>query len=377
MKVGVLGAGQLALMLAQASVGTNIKVVPIGHNISDKLELYCEPIYGDMNDSVLLEEFLAQVDVVTYETENVSIDLLKIISKTTQVLPGLNVLEIFQDRLSEKQYFERLDIPVAIYHDISLSADIEKAAEHVGFPGILKTRRDGYDGKGQAIVNSKEELAAAWDTFKHIPCILEGFVSFSGEVSVIAVRGIDGSSVFYPITENHHRDGILRLSTKIGENDLQTVAESHAQKIMADTNYVGCMAIEFFVVDGTLVANEVAPRVHNSGHWTIGGTDASQFANHLNAITGNPLVNPTALSAVAMINFISDLPNPLDLNLGAESLFHDYGKANRPLRKVGHLTLLGDGMSTKEFYQLIVKTLNASGETALASDINEQASSIA
>lgn len=369
MKVGVLGSGQLALMLAQASVGTNIKVIPIGQKISDKLEQYCEPIYGDMNDPVLLEKFLAQVDVVTYETENVSIDLLKIISKTTQVWPGLNVLEVFQDRLLEKQYFERLSIPVATYHDISQPADIAKAAKHVGFPGILKTRRDGYDGKGQAIVNSQEELAAAWDKFEHIACILEGFVSFSGEVSVIAVRGIDGKSVFYPITENIHCDGILRLSTKIGDNDLQAVAESYAQKIMEDRDYVGCMAIEFFVVDGTLVANEVAPRVHNSGHWTIGGTDVSQFANHLNAITGNPLVVPTSLSAVAMINFISELPNPLALNVGAKSLFHDYGKDNRPLRKVGHLTLLGDGVDTKDFYQQIAKALTVSGETALASEI--------
>jgi 5-(carboxyamino)imidazole ribonucleotide synthase len=369
MKVGVLGSGQLALMLAQASADTNIEVIPIGHKISDKLELYCDPIYGDMNDPVLLEKFLAQVDVVTYETENVSIDLLKIISKTTQVWPSLNVLEVFQDRLLEKQYFERLSIPVATYHDISQPADIIKAAEHVGFPGILKTRRDGYDGKGQTIVNSSEELAAAWDKFEHIACILEGFVSFSGEVSVIAVRGTDGNIIYYPITENYHCDGILRLSTKIGESDLQTVAESYAQKIMEDRDYVGCMAIEFFVVDGTLVANEVAPRVHNSGHWTIGGTDASQFANHLNAITGNPLVNPTALSAVAMINFISELPNPLELNVGAQSLFHDYGKENRPLRKVGHLTLLGDDIDTKVFYQLIAKALTVSGETELAGQI--------
>jgi 5-(carboxyamino)imidazole ribonucleotide synthase len=372
MKVGVLGSGQLALMLAQASMDTNIEVVPIGHKILDKLDLYCVPIYGDMNDPILLEKFLAQVDVVTYETENVSIDLLKIISKTTQVWPSLNVLEVFQDRLLEKQYFERLSIPVATYHDISQPDDIIKAAEHVGFPGILKTRRDGYDGKGQAIVNTSEELAAAWDKFEHIPCILEGFVSFSGEVSVISVRGTDGKSIFYPITENIHCDGILRLSTKIGESDLQTVAESYAQKIMEDRDYVGCMAIEFFVVDGALVANEVAPRVHNSGHWTIGGTDASQFANHLNAITGKPLVSPTALSAVAMINFISELPNPLELNIGTQSLFHDYGKENRPLRKVGHLTLLGDGMSTNEFYQLIVKALTVSGETALASKIQNE-----
>lgn len=369
MKVGVLGSGQLALMLAQASVGTDIEVVPIGHKILDKLDLYCSPIYGDMNDPILLEKFLAQVDVVTYETENVAIDLLKIISKTTQVWPGLNVLEVFQDRLLEKQYFERLSIPVATYHDVSQSADIDKAAEHVGFPGILKTRRDGYDGKGQAIVNSKEELAAAWDKFERIACILEGFVSFSGEVSVIAVRGTDGNSIFYPITENIHCDGILRLSTKIGESDLQAVAESYAQKIMEDRDYVGCMAIEFFVVDGTLVANEVAPRVHNSGHWTIGGTDASQFANHLNAITGKPLVSPTALSAVAMINFISELPNPSELNVGAQSLFHDYGKENRPLRKVGHLTLLGEGVDPKDFYQQIAKALTVSGEDALASEI--------
>ena len=372
MKVGVLGSGQLALMLAQESADTNIEVIPIGHKISDKLEQYCDPIYGDMNDPVLLEKFLAQVDVVTYETENVSIDLLKIISETTQVWPGLNVLEVFQDRLLEKQYFERLSIPVATYHDISQPDDIIKAAEHVGFPGILKTRRDGYDGKGQAIVNSQEELVAAWGKFEHIACILEGFVSFSGEVSVIAVRGIDGKSIFYPITENIHCDGILRLSTKVGDSELQAVAESYAQKIMEDRNYVGCIAIEFFVVDGALVANEVAPRVHNSGHWTIGGTDASQFANHLNAITGNPLVMPTALSAVAMINFISELPNPLEFNMATQSLFHDYGKENRPLRKVGHLTLLGDSMNTKDFYQLIVNALTVSGEVTLASEIKNR-----
>jgi 5-(carboxyamino)imidazole ribonucleotide synthase len=371
MKVGVLGSGQLALMLAQESVGTNIEVIPIGHKISDKLEQYCEPIYGDMNDSVLLEKFLAQVDVVTYETENVSIDLLETISQTTPVRPGLNVLAVFQDRLLEKQYFEGLNIPVATYHDVSQPDDIVKAAEHVGFPGILKTRRDGYDGKGQAIVTSQEELAAAWDKFEHIACILEGFVSFSGEVSIIAVRGIDGKSVFYPITENIHCDGILRLSTKIGQSDLQSVAENHARKIMEDRKYVGCMAIEFFVVDGALVANEVAPRVHNSGHWTIGGTDASQFANHLNAITGNPLVVPTALSAVAMINFISELPNPLEFNTTTQSLFHDYGKENRPLRKVGHLTLLGDSMSKDDFYQLIANALTVSGEIALASEIKQ------
>jgi len=332
-RIGILGAGQLALMLAQASAALDIDVVCAGQ-LGDCAEQVAEVKVVDLDNVDAVAAFAAEVDLVTIESENIDAHVLDRLT----LYPNARAVGIAQDRLIEKRFFNGCGIGTAPYAPVDSLNDLERAIEEIGLPAILKTRRMGYDGKGQVRLRTPGEAAAAWKEVGEVPCILEGMVEFAAEVSLIAARSRKGDIVFYPLIQNHHRAGILRTSiAPFVEEDLQRQAESHLTKLLEALDYVGVLAVEFFVVNDKLLANEMAPRVHNSGHWTIEGSDTSQFENHLRAIVGMEL-GTTESRPTVMLNCIGTMP-PLGQTEKFAQLFrHDYGKEPRPGRKVGHLT---------------------------------------
>ncbi|MDB5985685.1 MAG: 5-(carboxyamino)imidazole ribonucleotide synthase [Nevskia sp.] len=296
-------------------------------------------LHADYVDQAALTTFVQQIDVATYEFENVPVLAADFVAARIPLRPAPKALTAGQDRLGEKQLFQQLGIPVPRYAPANSLAELQQAAEHTGLPAVLKTRRMGYDGKGQARLRGAADFDEAWRALGAQALILEAFVPFEREVSCLGVRALDGSVAFYPLVENVHRDGILRTSRPRANDPLQAEAERHLRRLMEHLDYVGVLAFEFFVVDGQLLANEIAPRVHNSGHWTIEGAETSQFENHLRAITGLPLGSTRLRGASLMLNFIGELP-PLRHLAAIENLHvHQYGKTPKPLRKVGHATL--------------------------------------
>ena len=298
-------------------------------------------ILGELNDTKKIAELAAQTDVLTYDVENVPVAALGDIPKHQTFFPPVVALAAGQDRLSEKQLFQKLKIPTANYRTVDSMPDLEQAIQVIGYPAVLKTRRLGYDGRGQRMIRSPAELGSAFNALGGVPLILEQFIEFEREVSLIAVRNPRGDMRFYPLSENQHSDGILRLSlAPYADRKLQARAQLYLKRILQHFDYAGVLAVEFFVKNGGLIANETAPRVHNSGHWTIEGAVTSQFENHLRAILDLPLGDTTALGQAAMVNFIGALP-PLETVLGIPGVhFHDYGKQPRPGRKLGHATLV-------------------------------------
>ncbi len=340
-RIGILGAGQLALMLAEAvpilasklpDAGA-IEIICAG-SPGDCAERVAPLIETDLTDAASVQSFASRVDLVTVESENIDAAVLE----GLHLFPNARAIGIAQDRLLEKSFFYECGIRTASYAAVDSVEDLKRAVAELGLPAILKTRRMGYDGKGQVRLAHANEAAAAWIEVGEAPCILEGMVPFTSEVSLIAARNHAGELVFYPLTQNHHRDGILR--TSIAPCDcaaLQPIAETYMQELLTRLDYVGVLAVEFFVLDGKLLANEMAPRVHNSGHWTIEGAAASQFENHLRALLGLPL-GSTANTPTVMLNCIGTMP-PIEDTIRFPEIFrHDYGKEARPGRKVGHLT---------------------------------------
>ena len=328
--IGILGAGQLGRMLALAGY-------PLGHRFrfldpaSDSpAGLLADHLALGYADTSALEQFAHGLDVVTYEFENVPVEAARHLEKFVAVYPPSLALEKAQDRFVEKSFFQELGIPTPKF-TIDLNSSFS-------FPAVLKTRRMGYDGKGQSIVHSQAEVAAE----KAVDCILEEFISFDRELSIIAVRNKTGEVKFYPLIENHHRDGILRLSLVIGNvsAELQKHAEEYATRVMSALNYVGVLTIEFFEKDGRLLANEIAPRVHNSGHWTIEGAITSQFENQVRAVCDAPLGSTNPLGACAMVNLVGTLPDETSILKIEGAHLHLYDKAPRPKRKLGHITLV-------------------------------------
>jgi len=298
-----------------------------------------EHIHADYHDHEHLRQLADQVDMVTFEFESVPADTVAFLSQFVPVFPSAESLRIARDRLLEKNLFRSLDVPVAPYAAIDSQADLEQAAASIGLPAVLKTRTLGYDGKGQKVLRDPADVSGAFAELGSVPCILEDFVEFSGEVSLIAVRGRDGTSKCYPLVHNTHDAGILRVSIASDQHPLQALAEQYTSAVLDHLDYVGVMAFEFFEVDGGLKANEIAPRVHNSGHWTIEGAECSQFENHLRAITGLPLGSTAKIGESAMVNFIGSVPEIARLAAIAECHVHDYGKAFKEGRKVGHATV--------------------------------------
>jgi 5-(carboxyamino)imidazole ribonucleotide synthase len=333
-RIGILGAGQLALMLAEAGKRLDVDIVCAGQP-GDCAEQVAPVVAVDLDDAAAVAAFAAQVDLVTIESENIDAAVLQGLN----LYPNARAVGIAQDRLPEKSFFQACGIGTAPFAPVDSLQDLEKAIESTGLPAILKTRRMGYDGKGQVRLHRPEDAAVAWEEIGGVPCILEGMLRFDAEVSLIAARGRTGQIVFYPLIENHHRDGILRTSIApyAHASALQAQAEAYMTKILEELDYIGVLAIEFFVEGDTLRANEMAPRVHNSGHWTIEGSKTSQFENHLRAIAGMKL-GSTESQPTVMLNCIGTMPSVEETAQFPALFRHDYGKESRPGRKVGHLT---------------------------------------
>ena len=340
--IGVLGGGQLGRMLALAGYPLGLRFRFLDPAPESPAEQLAERLAFDFENTTYLDTFVAGLDLVTYEFENVPVRLARALERALPVFPPPAALEASQERLAEKALFQRLGLPTAPFAPVDTRQDLERALPAVGLPAVLKTRRFGYDGKGQFVLRHPGDVGPAWRTLGGVPLLLEGFIPFQREVSQIAVRGRDGSVVFYPLVENHHRDGILRLSLAPAPGltpDLQAQASDYAGRVLHALDYVGVLAIEFFQHDGRLIANEMAPRVHNSGHWTIEGAETSQFENHLRAMLGLPLGSTEAVSPCALINLIGTLPEPRAVLAIPGAHLHLYGKTPRPGRKLGHVTL--------------------------------------
>ncbi|HEY1076260.1 MAG TPA: 5-(carboxyamino)imidazole ribonucleotide synthase [Fontimonas sp.] len=344
MIIGILGAGQLGRMLALAGYPLDLDFVFLDPATEACAAPLGEHLFADYADEHALSEFCRQVDVATYEFENVPAKTADYVAARVALLPAPVALTVGQDRLTEKSLFDQLKIPVPRYMPVATRAALDLAARSVGLPAVLKTRRLGYDGKGQAVLRSADDLDAAWIKLagaldQPASLILEAFVPFERELSCLAVRGKQGELAFYPVVANVHRDGILRTAIPQASDPLQGEAEQYATRVIEHLDYVGVMAFEFFVADGRLLANEIAPRVHNSGHWSIEGAECSQFENHLRAITGLPLGSTALRGHSAMVNFIGDAPANDALAAIPGVHIHHYGKTPKPQRKVGHATV--------------------------------------
>jgi 5-(carboxyamino)imidazole ribonucleotide synthase len=341
MKIGVLGGGQLGRMLALAGYPLGVRFRHLGTAQDTSAREVAEHINAAYEDTEALARFSDGLDVVTYESENVPLSAVELLSQRVPVLPSLAALRTAQDRLHEKLSFAELGIPTAPYAEVNSFDELQDAAPRIGYPSILKTRRMGYDGKGQFVLRRPDELQMAWERLHSEGLILEGLVPFDRELSIIAVRGRDGETMFYPLVENIHADGILRVSYAPAPDaeSLQTLAEDYATRVLDATDYVGVLAIELFEAGAQLIANEMAPRVHNSGHWTIEGAQTSQFENHVRAILGYPLGDVTPIGHCAMINIIGRIPDPVQVLTHRDAHLHLYGKSARPGRKLGHVTL--------------------------------------
>ncbi|HEX4591156.1 MAG TPA: 5-(carboxyamino)imidazole ribonucleotide synthase [Gemmataceae bacterium] len=342
MKVGIVGGGQLGRMLALAGIplGLRFRVLdPVAEAATDPI---AERVVGEYDDFAALAEFVRGLDVVTYEFENVPVETVRWLAERVPVYPPPAALEVAQDRIREKQFFVDVRIPVPDFRAVDSRADFDGAIAAIGLPAVLKTRRFGYDGKGQAVIRSAGDAESAWQLLGGRPLILEKLVPFDRELSILAVRGQDGQRAFYPLVENEHRNGILHSSRAPAPNvagGLSQKAERYAAAALDALGYVGVLAIEFFEVNGDLLANEMAPRVHNSGHWTIEGAQTSQFENHLRAVVDWPLGDSSPHGESWMLNLIGCLPD-VEAVLGVEfAHLHLYGKAPRPGRKLGHITV--------------------------------------
>jgi 5-(carboxyamino)imidazole ribonucleotide synthase len=345
-RVGIVGGGQLGRMLALAGYPLDIRCTlldPSADACGGQVAPLLQAAYDDEDG---LRRLATASDVVTYEFENVPAGAVEALqSAGAAVHPGPEALATAQDRLAEKTLFRELGIPTAPFAAVDDQASLDAALAEVGAPAILKTRRLGYDGKGQARIDEPREAHAAFEALGagEVPLLLEGRVPFRRELSVLGVRGRDGELRTYPLVENEHREGILRLSLAPAEGvdqGLQDAADDLARRILERLNYVGVLAVELFEVKGELWANEIAPRVHNSGHWTIEGAETSQFENHLRAVLGLPLGSTAPRGHAAMLNLIGDVPareGALDVE-GAH--LHLYGKTGRAGRKVGHVTVV-------------------------------------
>ncbi len=340
--IGVLGGGQLGRMLALAGYPLGLRFRFLDPAAEAPAEHLAERLIQDFRDSHHLDRFTAGLDVITYEFENVPVELARKLEQTLPVYPPPAALEASQDRLSEKTLFQRLGLPTAPFAPVQSRDELHSALDHLGFPAILKTRRFGYDGKGQHAIQAPADAETAWGELAGVPLLLEGFVPFERELSQLAVRGRDGATAFYPLVENHHEGGILRrsLAPAPGTNGtLQNLACEYGTRVLQALNYVGVLAIEFFCRGGELIANEMAPRVHNSGHWTIEGAQTSQFENHLRAVLGWPLGSTALVQPCAMFNLIGQLPDCQALLSLPDVHVHLYGKTPRPGRKLGHVTV--------------------------------------
>jgi 5-(carboxyamino)imidazole ribonucleotide synthase len=342
-RVAIVGGGQLGRMLVQAGEQLGIACVTLDPAADSPAAQVGAAIVGGYGDADALARLVEGADAITYEFENVPADALRALARP--VLPPLRALETAQDRIAEKTLFTDAGLPVPTFAAVDDLDALTAVVDAVGLPAMLKTRRFGYDGKGQAVIRNVELLEDAWRAIGEVPSILEAFVPFDRELSIVAVRAADGELRCYPLVENHHREGILRVSYAPAPDltgELQAAAEAHARAVAERLGYIGAFAIELFQAGGTLLGNEMAPRVHNSGHWTIEGAETSQFENHLRAVCGLPLGDVSVRGRVAMVNVIGQEPDAAAILAIPGAHLHSYGKQARPGRKLGHVTLLAD-----------------------------------
>lgn len=362
MQVGIIGGGQLGRMLALSAYPLGIKTVCLDPSLACSASFVTETIQGHYDDLEKIRALQERCDVLTYEFENIDAGTLAYLAESTQntqqcIYPSVSILKVVQDRLNEKQCFEHLGIPTTRYKAVDSQAALYEAAEAIGLPAVLKTRRMGYDGKGQYLLYTAQDIQLAWEALKGQPLLLENQVSFDREVSCIGVRGICGDVRFYTIVENQHKQGILHLSharpQKASTTDhlIALLAQTYLKRIFTEYDYRGVLTVEFFEKNQSLIANEMAPRVHNSGHWTIEGATTSQFENHIRAICGLPLGATQTLYDTTLFNLIGGTP-PLETLLSLpDAHVHLYQKSKRPGRKLGHITLSAasqDQLRTKE-----------------------------
>ena len=343
--LGILGGGQLARMLALAAAPLGVKTLVVD-SAPDACAAQVAPLLAaDWTDYAALENFARQVDVVTFDFENVPAETAHWLAERVAVFPAPRALAVAQDRLAEKTLFRECGLDTPAFMAVDTRADLDRALATVGAPAILKTRRLGYDGKGQFRLRTLADADAAWAALGAQAAahglILEAFVPFERELSVVAVRGRDGDFRTWPLTQNWHTDGVLSLSLAPAPavDGLQQRATELARTLAERLAYVGVFALELFVKDGQLLGNEMAPRVHNSGHWTIEGALTSQFENHVRAVLGLPLGDTSARGLSAMFNWIGELPDAAPVLQAVDGHWHDYGKQPRPGRKVGHATV--------------------------------------
>jgi 5-(carboxyamino)imidazole ribonucleotide synthase len=344
-RIGILGGGQLGRMIGLAGIPLGMSFSFLDPSPSAPASAVGRQLVGSYDDPEGLRALAAASEAITYEFENVPVAAARALAARTPVYPAPEALEAAQDRLTEKALFERVGIPVHRYTSIASAGELEDAVEHVGLPAMVKTRRLGYDGRGQAVLRGVDDPAQVWRSVGEQPSLVESLVDFDRELSVLAVRNREGEARFYPLVENHHRDGILRLSIAPAPGvtpELQATAEAYAARVMDELGYVGVLAIELFQVGDRLLANEMAPRVHNSGHWTIEGSETSQFENHLRALAALPLGSTRSVGLSAMLNAIGVLPDAAAVLSVPESHLHLYGKSERPGRKLGHVTVRAD-----------------------------------
>ena len=342
--IGILGSGQLGRMLALAAARLGFKChIFAPDRDSPAFDVVRHATFADYADEQALARFAQSVDVVTYEFENIPAGAATFLAARVPVLPDPKVLATTQDRLAEKDFVAGLGVGTAPYAAVATPAELCAALERIGRPAVLKTRRLGYDGKGQATINGGTAPEVAWREVSGQPCILEAFVPFAREVSVVAARGQDGSVACFDVTEIEQRDHILKISrvpaavSDVTAQEARRIAETIAEKF----GYVGVLAVEMFVLgDGGLLVNEIAPRVHNSGHWTLDGASISQFEQHIRAIAGWPLGKPVRHGPVTMTNLIgNDIDNYEQWLTVPGATVHLYGKGPpRPGRKMGHVT---------------------------------------
>ena len=360
MTIGILGGGQLGYMLALAGYPLGLHFRFLDPSPEAPVGRIATRITAQFNDRSALKKFAAGLELVTYEFENVPVEAVRFLAEHVPVFPPPAALEAAQDRLNEKRLFQKLGIATTEFAEVADHEALDGAVKQIGLPAILKTCRMGYDGKGQWILRSAEDLSRAKSELpaatapeagkreatelapQSTPFLLERLVPFTRELSVLAVRGRTGETAVYPLVENHHRAGILRLSLAPApqiNRAVQLAAEDAARRVFDALQYVGVLAIEFFEHEGHLLANEMAPRVHNSGHWTIEGAVTSQFENHLRAVVGLPLGSTSAIGCSAMLNLIGDVPDSAEVLAVRDAHLHLYGKSPRPGRKLGHVTL--------------------------------------
>lgn len=347
--IGILGGGQLGLMLAQAALPLGIRCVFLEDSPNCPARLL-----GQVFSSEQFDEFSQSCDIFTLEFENTPLKPAQVLESTKQLYPSSFALSVAQDRLNEKNLFNQLSIATVPFLAVNHKEDIQKAITTLGLPLVLKTSRGGYDGKGQFVLKTADQMDTAWaelgEATKAAPLIAEGFINFEREVSIIAVRGQTGEIRYYPLAQNEHHDGILAKSTVPAPNTehLTQQAQHNIKKLLEHLNYVGVLTLELFVTPDGLLANEIAPRVHNSGHWSIEGAVCSQFENHIRAVAGLPLGDTSITKPSVMLNVIGKYPVLADV-LAIEGVHvHNYDKAEREGRKIAHITVMPSDSSQLE-----------------------------